>query len=133
MEAMIQHEKGSSTQKNPDAMMQRLINARYGGNGESTAPYSDAVLQSEAEVTIWGGIIDLSNILPLGTFMVSQNPELQTSLHEELKAAWPDSRTPVPAYEVLRHLPILVRVEFLTIMLIDDLFTNHIMHERTGL
>lgn len=110
MAALIQHENDQSTHKNMDCMMQRLMNAHLHSKSESSTPLSDAVLQSGAEVTMWGGVIDLSNILPFGTFMVSQDSQLQQRLYEELKSTWPDLHTPIPSYDVLRQLPLLVSI-----------------------
>ena len=89
-------------------MLQRLINAHRERKPEGVKPLSDTVLASEAVVTMWGGIIDLSNIVPFGTFMISQDLQLQQRLYEELKSTWADLNTPVPSYEILRHLPLLV-------------------------
>ena len=89
-------------------MMQRLANANLERNSGDTQPHSRATLRSEASVTILGGIIDLSNILPYASFHVSNNPALQQKLYEEIMTVWPDPRSPAPAYEVLRHLPYLV-------------------------
>ena len=108
MAELVRHEQGQSPSKNVDCMMKRLMTAHLQSKSESSIPLSDAVLQSEAEVTMWGGIIDLSNIAPFGTFMVSRDSQLQQRLYEELKSAWPDLHTPVPSYDVLRHLPLLV-------------------------
>ena len=91
--------------------MQRLINAHLDGKTSTNEPYPDSVLLAEAQVTILGGIIDLANILPFGTYHLSQRPELQDIIYEELKSIWPDSSTIVPSYEVLRHLPYLVSYE----------------------
>lgn len=118
MAALIQHENDQSTHKSVDCMMQRLMNAHLHNKSESSAPLSDAVLQSEAEVTMWGGILDLSNILPFGTFMVSKDSQLQQRLYEEVKSAWPDLRNPIPSYDTLRQLPLLVSILFSMTMVI---------------
>jgi hypothetical protein len=104
----LDHEKDPSTPKNKDSMAQRLLNAHLDSKSGHAVPHSDGVVISEAEVTMWGGIIDLSNILPYGTFEVSQSATLQEKLYEELRGVWPDASSPVPSYEVLRHLPYLV-------------------------
>ena len=108
IEDLVRYEKDQNTPKNMDSMLQRLINAHLESKLEGATPFSDVVLASEAVVTMWGGIIDLSNIVPFGTFMISQDLQLQQRLYEELKSTWADLNTPVPSYEVLRHLPLLV-------------------------
>ena len=108
MHALVEHEMDPSTPKNKNVMMQRLANAHLERNSGDTQPHSRATLRSEASVTILGGIIDLSNILPYASFHVSNNPALQQKLYEEIMTVWPDPRSPAPAYEVLRHLPYLV-------------------------
>ncbi|PKS11144.1 hypothetical protein jhhlp_002905 [Lomentospora prolificans] len=112
MTALVRHEKREGAPKRENCMMQRLINAHLGDKSKSKEPLSEAALEAEAEVTMWGGIIDLSNILPFGTFMVSQSPQLQQELYEELRSAWPDIRAPAPLYEDLRQLPILVGIPY---------------------
>ncbi|KAK5992629.1 Cytochrome P450 monooxygenase ppzG [Cladobotryum mycophilum] len=107
LEAALEHEKDPNTPKNVDSMIQRLLNAHLDSKSDSTQPHSDNVLLSEVEVTMWGGMIDLSNIFPFGTFMVSRDLMLQQRLYEELKSLWSDLNTPVPSYTVLRELPLL--------------------------
>jgi hypothetical protein len=108
VEDIVHHEKDSSTPKNSNSMMQRLMNSHRDDKAESTTPLSDEILATEAEVTMFGGVIDLANIVPYGTFMVSQDVQLQQDLHDELRSIWPDRKTLVPSYEILRHLPLLV-------------------------
>jgi hypothetical protein len=56
---------------------------------------------------MFGGVINIANMLPYGAFCVSQDPALQESLFRELEAAWPDPNTPPPSYDELAQLPIL--------------------------
>ncbi|KAH8662492.1 cytochrome P450 [Xylariales sp. PMI_506] len=104
-DALVRHEKDPKTPKREDSMMQRMINADL--TGIQTEPFSDAVLATEAMMTMFGGVLDLTNILSFGTFMVSQDSDLQQGVYDELKAAWPNPRDTVPSYEVLRQLPLL--------------------------
>ncbi|RYP90229.1 hypothetical protein DL770_003650 [Monosporascus sp. CRB-9-2] len=107
VEDLVRHEKDPNTPTNINCMLQRLMNGHLDSKSESSTPLSDEILATEAEVTMFGGVIDLANIAPFGTFMVSQDSQFQQRLYEELKSAWPDRNRPVPSYEVLRHLPLL--------------------------
>jgi cytochrome P450 len=64
-------------------------------------------LTSECQGTMFGGVINMANMLPYGAFCVSQDPILQENLFRELEAIWPDSNGPAPSFEVLSQLPIL--------------------------
>lgn len=108
MYSLVEHEMDPKTPKNEDSMVQRLANSHLSGKTVQTEPHSQATLRSEAAVTIMGGFIDMANIFPYGTFKVAQDPKLQKALYEELKDVWPNHFTPIPSYEVLRHLPYLV-------------------------
>lgn len=88
--------------------MQRLMKAHLDPKSGSKEPHSDDVLISEALVTMWGGIIDMANLLPYGTFKVAQDTELCERIYEEIRTVWQNINDPVPSYEVLRHLPYLV-------------------------
>jgi hypothetical protein len=105
---LVQHEKRSDTPKKPDAMVQRLMHAHLDSSKGQTAPLSDVDIESEVEVTMWAGIIDLLNIMALGVFQVTQDLEMQERLYEELISVWPDPESPVPAYGQLRKLKLLV-------------------------
>ncbi|KAJ5673623.1 cytochrome p450 domain-containing protein [Penicillium longicatenatum] len=105
--ALVEHELDPSTPKSKNSMVQRLVNAHTENTYRDGHPHPRATLRAEAAVTMMGGFIDLSNILPYATFQVANNLALQEKLYEELKNVWPDSRTLAPDYEVLRHLPYL--------------------------
>ncbi|KAL2061094.1 hypothetical protein VTL71DRAFT_9146 [Oculimacula yallundae] len=107
MATLVQHEQDPSKPKNPDSMMQRLMTSHLDSKSDDSTPLSNTVLEAEATVTMWGGILDLSNILPYGTFMIAQDKILQSRLHDELRTVWPDFKTEVPSYEVLRELTLL--------------------------
>ncbi|XP_044722102.1 cytochrome p450 domain-containing protein [Hirsutella rhossiliensis] len=107
---LVQHEKHSKTAKNTNCLMQRFINAHLESKSQNTVPLSEVVLEDETILTMYGGIVDLANIVPFGTFMVSEDSRLQQRLYEELKSVWPDRSASVPSYEVLRHLPLLAVV-----------------------
>ncbi|KAM4065742.1 cytochrome p450 [Hirsutella rhossiliensis] len=107
---LVRLEKRQTAQKNADCIMQRLINAHLRSESKMATPLSDAVLRSEAFGVLLAGGFDQANILAFGTFMTSQDPQLQKRLYEELQSAWPDVRTSVPPYEILRHLPLLVGI-----------------------
>ncbi|KAJ5096914.1 cytochrome p450 domain-containing protein [Penicillium angulare] len=107
LEQLVAHEKSPNTPKNNDAMARRFLDAHLDPRSSSTIPHPDEVVVAETEVTMWGGITDMSNILPYATFEVAQNPTLQETLLEELKVSWPDCHGPIPSYEVLSKLPYL--------------------------
>lgn len=64
-------------------------------------------LTSECQGTMFGGVINMANMLPYGAFCVSQDTILQENLFRELEAIWPDPNGPAPSFEVLSQLPIL--------------------------
>jgi hypothetical protein len=66
-------------------------------------------LTSECMGTMFGGVINLANMLPYGTFCACENEALQEQLHDELKSVWPDADSAIPSYESLTALPLLVR------------------------
>ncbi|KAI1809586.1 cytochrome P450 [Poronia punctata] len=67
-------------------------------------------LTAECMGTMFGGVINLANMLPYGAFCVSQNPALQDELFRELQAIWPHPDDPIPTYTELCQLPVLTGV-----------------------
>lgn len=65
-------------------------------------------LTSECMGTMFGGVINLANMLPFGAFCVCSDMELQERLYEELKSVWEDPNEPIPPYSTLFELPVLV-------------------------
>ena len=66
-------------------------------------------LTSECMGTMFGGVINLANMLPYGTFCVCENEILQEQLYKELGSVWENSNDAIPNYAVLSSLPLLVR------------------------
>ena len=66
-------------------------------------------LTSECMGTMFGGVINMANMLPYATFCVCESGTLQTELHEELESIWENANDSIPNYERLRDLPLLVR------------------------
>lgn len=66
-------------------------------------------LTAECMGTMFGGVINLANMLPYGAFCVCENEILQEELYEELEPIWENANDPIPNYEHLTKLPILVR------------------------
>ncbi|KAG0647043.1 Cytochrome P450 monooxygenase BOT1 [Hyphodiscus hymeniophilus] len=64
-------------------------------------------LTSECQGTVFGGVINLANMLPYGAFCVCEDDEMQQLLYEELKAIWPNAEDEIPTFEQLQKLPIL--------------------------
>jgi hypothetical protein len=65
-------------------------------------------LTSECIGTLYGGIIDLSNMLPFGCFSVGRDETLQDNLFVELRSIWEDVDEIMPSYYQLKQLPVLV-------------------------
>ncbi|GAB1191083.1 hypothetical protein APSETT444_000252 [Aspergillus pseudonomiae] len=76
-------------------------------NGSESANVPSSVLVEEVMGTMLGGVIDIANILPYGAFQLSQSPQLQDRLYEELRGAWTNITDPIPDYETLCTLPLL--------------------------
>ncbi|KAE8409388.1 cytochrome P450 [Aspergillus pseudonomiae] len=76
-------------------------------NGSESASVPSSVLVEEVMGTMLGGVIDIANILPYGAFQLSQSPQLQDRLYEELRGAWTNITDPIPDYETLCTLPLL--------------------------
>ncbi|KOC17618.1 hypothetical protein AFLA70_712g000361 [Aspergillus flavus AF70] len=70
-------------------------------------PLPESALLDEAVGVMHGGVLDISNVLPYGTFCLAQDFKLQQKLYEELKGVWKNPADPIPDYEVLRKLPFL--------------------------
>jgi hypothetical protein len=66
-------------------------------------------LTSECMGTMFGGVINIANILPYGTFCVCEDEALQEELYEELKSIWGNANDAIPSYGRLIDLPLLVR------------------------
>lgn len=66
-------------------------------------------LTAECMGTMFGGVINIANMLPYGAFCVSQDPALQQELFDELESVWTNPNDPVPNYTQLCQLPVLVR------------------------
>jgi hypothetical protein len=64
-------------------------------------------LTSECMGTMFGGVINLANMLPFGAFSVCEN-KIQEELYEELKSIWHDADDAIPSYDSLKTLPVLV-------------------------
>ncbi|KAJ5570099.1 Cytochrome P450 [Penicillium hispanicum] len=64
-------------------------------------------LTAECMGTMFGGVINIANMLPYGAFCASQDPALQEELYRELVAVWPDVNGPMPGYDQLSQLPVL--------------------------
>ncbi|CEJ89989.1 hypothetical protein VHEMI05802 [[Torrubiella] hemipterigena] len=101
------HEHDLADVKNPDCMTQRLIRAHLDCKSYAGAPMSIELVASEAEITMWGGIVDLGNIMPLGSFHTASDDDLQYRLYCELKSVWPDIDAAPSDYMTLRKLPLL--------------------------
>ena len=65
-------------------------------------------LTSECMGTMFGGVINLANMLPYGAFCVCENETLQEELYQELKSIWQNADNAIPSYERLTALPLLV-------------------------
>lgn len=72
----------------------------------NTVPLS--ALSSECQGTVFGGVINLANMLPYGTFRVCKDRSMQQQLYEELVTIWPDAHDAIPSYEQLQKLTLLV-------------------------
>lgn len=68
-----------------------------------------AQLTAECMGTMFGGVINLANMLPYGAFCVCDQGTLQDELYEELESIWKNADDPIPSYEQLTDLPLLVR------------------------
>lgn len=100
--------KSISTNGPKDTFLHRLATISSDGRimADGTA-LSESILVEEVMSTMLGGIIDMANALPYGTFCISQDEKLQDKVFQELQSVWPDSSDPVPDYDILRQLPIL--------------------------
>ena len=58
--------------------------------------------------TMFGGVINLANMLPYGTFCVCESETLQQKLYEELSTIWDRPDDSIPSYQRLATLTILV-------------------------
>lgn len=105
---LVEHEKTYIGPKNKDCVVQRLLNAHRDSESKISIPTPDATVRSEAIGFTLAGTADPPNILALGTFMAARDPEMQEGLYKELRAVWPDLRSPVPSYNLLHQLPLLV-------------------------
>ncbi|KAK4870265.1 hypothetical protein LT330_005319 [Penicillium expansum] len=70
-------------------------------------PLPESALLDEAIGVMHGGVLDISNVLPYGTFHLAQDSEAQQKLYEELKGVWKNPADPIPDHEILRNLPYL--------------------------
>ncbi|OAA37393.1 Cytochrome P450 [Metarhizium rileyi] len=104
---LVEHEKNHIGPKSKDCVMQRLLNAHRDSESKISIPTPDATLRSEAVGFTLAGTADPPNILALGTFMAARDSEMQKGLYKELKAIWPDLRSPAPSYNLLHQLPLL--------------------------
>ncbi|KAJ5688948.1 Cytochrome P450 E-class group I [Penicillium macrosclerotiorum] len=77
------------------------------GSSRNGAPLPESALLDEAIGVMHGGVLDISNVLPYGTFHLAQDLKSQQTLYEELKQVWEDPAGPIPDYEILRKLPYL--------------------------
>lgn len=73
-----------------------------------TVPSSES-LYEEAQALLFGGADTTGTTLMHGTFYILTMPEVYARLKEELRAAWPDLKTP-PTLGELEKLPYLVRL-----------------------
>lgn len=60
--------------------------------------------------TVFGGVINLANMLPYSTFMVAEDKVLTNDVYEELKSIWPNADDPIPNFQQLAGLKLLVSV-----------------------
>jgi hypothetical protein len=65
-------------------------------------------LTAECMGTMFGGVINLANMLPYGCFCVCERSGLQEALFDELLSIWEDPNADVPNYSQLAGLTILV-------------------------
>ncbi|TWU70990.1 hypothetical protein ED733_000684 [Metarhizium rileyi] len=105
---LVEHEKNHIGPKSKDCVMQRLLNAHRDSESKIAIPTPDATLRSEAVGFTLAGTADPPNILAFGTFMAARDSEMQKGLYKELRAIWPDLRSPAPSYNLLHQLPLLV-------------------------
>ena len=66
-------------------------------------------LTSECMGTMFGGVINLANMLPYGAFNVCEDEVMQEKLAIELQSIWVNPNDCVPSYNSLIMLPLLVR------------------------
>jgi hypothetical protein len=65
-------------------------------------------MTAECMGTMFGGVINLANMLPYGAFRVCQDDALQQGLYDELVSVWPNLNEAIPPYDRLEKLPLLV-------------------------
>lgn len=65
-------------------------------------------LTAECQGTVFGGVINLANMLPYGVFCVCEDDVMQETLSEEFQAVWPNAAGSIPNYKGLQKLPLLV-------------------------
>lgn len=66
-------------------------------------------LTSECMGTMFGGVINMANMLPYGAFRVCTDEDIEQKLYEELVSIWPSPNDAIPAFDRLEKLPHLVR------------------------
>lgn len=93
--------------KDRATLIGNMVNPSSSRNGK---PLPESALLDEAVGVMHGGVLDISNILPYGTFHLAQDLKAQQKLYEELKGVWKNPADSIPSYEVLRKLPYLVSV-----------------------
>lgn len=93
---LVQENVKSGPKWTRDSLLSRIA-------GKVTTPQ----LTAECMGTMFGGVINLANMLPYGAFNVCRDPVLQEDLYRELKSIWVDPNSPIPPYAVLQDLPIL--------------------------
>ncbi|KAI0871745.1 cytochrome P450 [Hypoxylon argillaceum] len=81
-------------------------------------------LTAECMGTMFGGVINIANMLPYGAFCVSQNPPLQEELFRELESVWLNPNDPIPCYTQLSQLPVLSGVVKETLRLMHGIIVG---------
>ncbi|KAI0887003.1 cytochrome P450 [Annulohypoxylon maeteangense] len=81
-------------------------------------------LTAECMGTMFGGVINIANMLPYGAFRVSQNPTLQEEVFRELESIWLDPNDPIPSYNQLSQLPLLKGVVKETLRLMHGIIVG---------
>ena len=77
MTKMIEITKRQAPENRPECMMTRWIEEQQRLK-DTTRALTDNCLIAEAEVTMWAGVMDMGNALPLATFWLCHTPELQS-------------------------------------------------------
>lgn len=65
-------------------------------------------LTSDCMGTMFGGVINLANMLPYGVFCVCEQGDMQERLYREICSIWPDKSQEIPSYDFLCQQPLLV-------------------------